>query len=194
MKDHLLGRIYEVDFDGDDIAYTDEERVTLSFVGGRIYRHKILRINYTTSDMRRDQDSLNPRTHANIMVLSHDDGNHPYWYARILGIFHAIVQHPKFLEPKVMDFLWVRWYGADPDERYKSGWKGRRLPRIGFIPHVEDGLSPAFGFVDPNHVIRGVHLIPAFHFGVTDDLLPPSSTARLDDENNLDYINYYVNM
>jgi hypothetical protein len=58
-----------------------------------IYRHKVLRVNYTTYDMRRAQDSLNPRVppagHSNIMVLSpenEEENNdpHPYWYARLL--------------------------------------------------------------------------------------------------------------
>lgn len=32
----------------------------------------------------------------------------------------------------------------------------------------------AFGFVDPAHIIRGCHLIPAFSHGRTDEYLPPS--------------------
>ena len=60
-----------------------------------IYQHRVLRVNYTTYDMRRDQDSLNPQSHPDIMLLSHEDKNddnwHPYWYARVIGIFHANV-------------------------------------------------------------------------------------------------------
>ncbi|KAE9387587.1 hypothetical protein BT96DRAFT_837432 [Gymnopus androsaceus JB14] len=50
-----------------------------------MYKHKVLRVNYTTYDMRRAQDS-NPiqRTHPHVMVLS-DDDDHPYCYACILG-------------------------------------------------------------------------------------------------------------
>ena len=46
-----------------------------------------MRVNYTTYDMRRDQDSLNPRTQADVMLLAHEDltarNSHPYWYARM---------------------------------------------------------------------------------------------------------------
>jgi hypothetical protein len=40
--------------------------------------------------MRRAQDSVNPRTHPDIMVHAHedeegDDDPHPYWYARVQG-------------------------------------------------------------------------------------------------------------
>ena len=55
-----------------------------------------MRVNYTTYDMRRDQDTINPRTHADVMVLNpgdeeSEDERHPYWYARVCGIFHANV-------------------------------------------------------------------------------------------------------
>ena len=54
-----------------------------------------MRVNYTTYDMRRDQDSLNPRTQADVMLLAHEDltarNSHPYWYARIIGLFHVYV-------------------------------------------------------------------------------------------------------
>jgi hypothetical protein len=71
----------------------------VTFVGNRIYRHKVIRINHTTYDGRRNQDSLNPRTHADFMVLAHEDDTddnstaHPYWYGRIIGIFHTCVKH-----------------------------------------------------------------------------------------------------
>ena len=68
----------------------------------KIFDHKTMQVNYTTYDMRRAQDSLNPRNQANIMVLANepDDGadggststtRDPYWYARVLGIFHVNV-------------------------------------------------------------------------------------------------------
>ncbi|KAF8193727.1 hypothetical protein BJ912DRAFT_901526 [Pholiota molesta] len=198
LQDHLLGRILHrgKEWEGDDVPFTDAERATVRIVGGRIYRHKVIRINYTTYDMQRDQDSLNPRTHANIMLMSRDDSEHPYWYARIIGIFHAVVQHSSMAESATMDFLWVRWYGADPTQQSRSGWKARRLPRIGFVRHEVDeetGLSPSFGFVDPAHVIRGVHLVPAFNHGSTLDDLPPSIHARLPHEGDYDYNFYYIN-
>jgi hypothetical protein len=190
LKDHLLARLRGLRFSGDNDPFTPEERSQVRFVHNRLYQHKTLRVNYTSYDLRRCQDSLNPRTHPNIMVLSHedDDDAHPYWYARIIGIFHALVQHPDHLEPVSMDFLWVRWYGRHIEHR--SGWKAKHLPRIGFID--SDGDLP-FGFLDPIDVIRGCHLIPAFHYGRTEELLAPS-IARLPAENDEDWLFYYVNM
>jgi hypothetical protein len=120
-------------------------------------------MNYTTYDLRREQDSINPRTHADIMVLAHEEDAswHPYWYARVLGIFHMMVEHvgpnSRRTESKQMDFLLVRWFGRHPG--VASGWAAKRLPRVGFL---SAGDSGAFGFLDPQEVIRGVHLIPAF--------------------------------
>lgn len=144
--------------------------------------------------MRRSQDSMNPRTHADIMVLSHEDEKnedqrHPYWYARIIGIFHAHVRHvgptSKSSDPQKMEFLWVRWFGRDMG--YRAGWKAKRLHRVGFTD------CDTFGFLNPNEVIRGVHLIPAFAHGRTSDYLAPS-IARQPCENNEDWVYYYVNM
>ena len=147
--------------------------------------------------MRREQDSLNLHTHANVMMLSHDEDSadrHPYWYACIIGLFHVVVRHPSSINPINLDVAQVCWYGKDPDS-YQSGWKAHRLPRIGFVEYTEDGSSsPAFGFVDPTHIICGVHLIPAFHHGMTDELLPPSKSARLPSEGNLDFNFFYINM
>ncbi|KAF8802003.1 hypothetical protein BYT27DRAFT_7226594 [Phlegmacium glaucopus] len=189
LQDHLLGRILGHDFTGDEETFTAAERSKISFANGHLYRHKVLRVNYTSYDLRRCQDSLNPRTHPDIMVLSHeDDDSHPYWYAKIIGIFHAIVQHPSKPDPVSMDFLWVRWYGRNMT--HKSGWRSKHLPRIGFVDS-DDALP--FGFLDPLHVVRGCHLIPAFHHGRTEDLLPPS-IARLEIENDEDWLYYYVNI
>jgi hypothetical protein len=141
------------------LDFTPSERRSVIIDNNIIYRHKVLRVNYTTYDMRRAQDSLNPRVsgHADIMVLSpeNEEDNkepHPYWYARILGIFHANIRYigPNSIsqEPVRMEFLFVRWFGRDPTLR--PGWKSRRLFRLGFVPG-NDGS--AFGFLDPNQVI-----------------------------------------
>ncbi len=67
-----------------------------------------------------------------------------------------------------MNFICVRWHRLDPDPRYRFNWKSRRLLWIGFIDHTAmENTSPAFGFIDPENIIRGVHLIPAFKDRVT---------------------------
>jgi hypothetical protein len=195
LKDHLLGRLLGLGYDGDEHTFTDKDRHTVSFVNNRLYQHKVIRVNYTTYDLRRAQDSLNPRTHVDVMVLSHEDEEdesrqHPYWYARIIGIFHVNIRHTgpesKSMVPQKMDFLWVRWFGRDLS--YAAGWEAKRLHRLGFLSHED---PDAFGFLDPAGVIRGVHIIPAFAHGRAAQLLPPSNTRQ---DHNEDWNYYYINM
>ena len=147
------------------------DRAGVVIVNNRIYRHKVIRINYTTYDMRRAQDSLNPRTQGNIMVLANEPDNgtdsgttgttaHPYWYARVIGIFHANVRRSAEVQHDRMEFLWVRWLRRD--DTFRAGFSARRLHRVAFDDEREPG---AFGFVNPADVIRGVHVIPAFAHG-----------------------------
>jgi hypothetical protein len=177
------------------MQFSEQDLADVNIIGERLYTHKIMRVNYTTYDCRRDQDTLNTRTHPDFMVLSHEEedesSSHPYWYGRILGIFHAQIRHvgenSSNRRPVRMEFLWVRWFGRDMT--HSAGWKPKRLHRLGFIDAADGG---AFGFLDPTEVIRGAHLIPAFHYGRTDRLLPPS-IARRPEEKDQDYIYYYVN-
>jgi len=50
-----------------------------------------------------------------------------------------------------------------------------------------------FGFLDPDQVIRGVHLIPAFAHGRTDHYMGPSFIHR-EEDGDTDWRYFYVNM
>ena len=121
-------------------------------------------------------------------------GIHPYWYAQVLGVYHANVSttHPEASRHSAqrMEFLWVWWLGTEPG--YQSGSKVGHLPKVGF---VEDNDKDAFGFLDPELVIRGSHLVPDFNSGRTDDLMSydEPTVARCPDEKD-DWMNFYVNM
>ena len=147
--------------------------------------------------MKQEQDSLNLHNQATIMMLSHDDNSnkHPYWFVHIIGLFHVVVHHSSSINPIKLDVAWVHWYSRDPDPIYQSGWRSHHFPQVGFVEYTEDdSSSPAFGFIDPAHIIQGVHLIPAFHNGVTNELLPPSNTACLPSKGNVDFNFFFVNM
>ena len=135
------------------------------FKGDKIYRHRLLRVNYTTYDLRREFDSINPRTdHRDIMLLSSSDGSHPFCYARVLGIFHANIIYTgpgsKDFQSRRIEFLWVRWFDVIQD--HSSLWEQQTLDTVRFLPMAD---SDAFGFVDPADVLRGCHVIPAFADG-----------------------------
>ena len=182
MKEHLLPRIKAL-VNSDNPAFSEDTTVAgittlptpnvseldnILFKHDRIYRHKIMRINYTTYDVRRKQDTINPATpHRNIMVLadSSDSSDHPFLYGRVIGIFHANVVYTGFrtvdYRPRRLEFLWVRWYELDPNVPAGS-WTCGTLDRLRFPPMAEPG---AFGFIDPSDVVRACHIIPAFASG-----------------------------
>jgi len=164
LKDHVLARFHNVPYDGNEHAFLDSERNSLIFAGDRMYRHEAFRVNYTTYDTQRAQDSINIRTHPHIMVLAHEDDeendSHPYWYAKVLGIYHVNARLSDEIETRRVDFLWVHWFGRDLEHR--GGFETRRLHRIGLM---EPQLPESYGFIDPSDVLRGVHLIPGFEIG-----------------------------
>jgi hypothetical protein len=134
---------------------------------------------------------MNPRTHADIMTLARDETTgHPFAYARILGICHAEVIHNVPGASKVpvnIQFLWVRWFRYDTC--WKSGFKHKRLHRLEFLPASDPGT---FGFLDPDEVIRGSHIIPAFAHKRTSELLGESIARNADESSDWRY--YYVAM
>jgi hypothetical protein len=90
--------------------------------------------------MRRDFDTINPQTHPFVIVPSPETekGAHPFWYAAVLGVFHADVQHAgddsRDFRFNKMEFLWVRWLGVVPGHvlREKSGEIAKNWLRSGF--------------------------------------------------------------
>jgi hypothetical protein len=180
LKEHLLSRIQQQLEIGPDVLDAPSLKVQthpIFFKGERMYSHKIVRFNYTTYDVRRTQDIVNPGTSlCNVMLLSgrrpvsftsekssaefSDPQPHPYLYARVLGIYHANVIYTGHgmvdYTPKRMDFLWVRWYD------HQAGENPYCLDRLSFPPINSKG---AFGFVDPADVLRGCHIMPRFTKG-----------------------------
>ncbi|KAI0326965.1 hypothetical protein GY45DRAFT_1257909 [Cubamyces sp. BRFM 1775] len=182
------------DHDGDPAVEVHEWTDNLSIKDDRLYTHNVINFNYPTYDMRRAQDSVNPKTHADIMVLADDHSDeHPYWYARVIGVYHAQVRYTgprcKDREWHRLDILRVRWFLRDKTSL--CGFQHRRLPRLSFVD-LEHPTATAFGFIDPASVLRAAYIMPAFHFGTTSDLLPPDSIGRLVGDE--DYVYYYACM
>ena len=160
------------------------------FKGNKIYRHRLLRINYTTYDLQQEFDSINPRTdHCDIMLLSNLDDDHPFCYARVLGIFHANIIYTglgsKDFKSRRIEFLWVRWFEVIQD-RF-SLWEQLALDTVRFLPMDN---KDAFDFVDPTNVLRGCHIIPSFADGrLHRDGVAMSRWANDSD----DWKRYYIN-
>jgi hypothetical protein len=95
-------------------------------------------------------------------MLSNGSSRHPYYYARVLGIYHVSVQLNNAQscnhELHQAEFLWVHWY--DIDEKAHIGFKAKHQFRVKFWTG-----SHTFGFVNPANVLHTAHLIPNFSQG-----------------------------
>ncbi|TFK77753.1 hypothetical protein K466DRAFT_508141, partial [Polyporus arcularius HHB13444] len=190
LKTHLIARRLGIE---DEDSIPASHRNHLEIRKDVLWEHKTLKLRYTTYDMRRDQDTINPRTHPDILLLTSQDNedDFPFAYARVIRIFHADIRYtgPGSTSKawQHTEFLWVRWFSRDPTDT-QSGFRYRRLPRITF------NSDPLFGFVDPACVLRAAYIIPAWRYGVTDELLPAHSVGRADSALDYDYNAYYVCM
>jgi hypothetical protein len=165
LRAHLLPRIHRKNgatgFKDGTCGTPEMEQKQLDgilFKADRIYSHKIVRFYYTTYDVRRAEDVINPNTpHQNVMLLADekDPSAHPFLYARVLGIFHVNVVYvgPGMINntPTRFDFLWVRWYERVPPEGQFH------LDVLSFPPVAR---SASLGFVDPADVLRACHVVP----------------------------------
>ncbi|KZV88625.1 hypothetical protein EXIGLDRAFT_751594 [Exidia glandulosa HHB12029] len=165
LRDHLLNRLQKRDYDGDEAAHTTAERLTVNIIQNRMYSHKTASIHYTTYDVRHGEDTIhvgNDRVDIMLRALEDDSDGHPYWYARVLGIYHVNVLYtvPGTVgarKPRLMRFLHIRWFGRDMES--PSTADRPRLTRLGWDTANE------YGFVDPELVLRACHIVPAFAHG-----------------------------
>lgn len=176
------------------LGLNDTTSNSVFFKQESLYQHKVIRFNFTTYDMRRGTDIVKPGgPRCNVVLLAdHKDGSdlsnpHHFLYARVLGAYHAKVMYfgpvVQGFETRSLDFLWVRWYEVvDPG---CSGWNNSTLDAVRFPSMHEDN---SFGFVDPNDVLRGCHIIPAFAKGKRTANISVSRYAK----DSKDYLLYYV--
>ncbi|KAG8733120.1 hypothetical protein FRC10_000416 [Ceratobasidium sp. 414] len=75
LQDHVLDRLRNPNDTGiRDLHFSDTDRRTISFTSGAMYSHATLRIDYTSYDIRRSYDTINPRfNHHFVMMQSGDD-------------------------------------------------------------------------------------------------------------------------
>jgi hypothetical protein len=187
LKDHLLARVLNKQYDTEIPVFTEKDHNELHISEDCLEHRYGMNIYHTTYDLRRGKDRVNMKNCSHVMTLSQDD-HHPYTYAKVLAIFRANILHgPTMSDEARMDILWVRWFKVD--KTLRAGWKAKRLYRLKFVPSLEDG---AFGFLDPDDIIRGSHLIPGFTLG----LQAHSSTnpaSAWDPKKEFDWAAYYVN-
>lgn len=194
LKTHLLAQLQGLSVYDKTTNFSYEELDHMIFQFNHIFPHATARFNYTSYDVCQEQDTINVNgPHHNILLQAHEDPSnnmepHQYWYAQILGIFHAEVFYRNERKPQCMEFLWVHCFGHDP--KWLGGSRSLRLDRIGYVPYGNgDEYGPAFAFIDPQDVLCACHLVPAYSLGLTTDLLGWSSVR---DRADGDWVNYYV--
>ncbi|KAJ3521207.1 hypothetical protein NMY22_g12407 [Coprinellus aureogranulatus] len=172
LKQHLLPRIVEMlGYEG---GISDPDAwANVVLKDDRIYSHKIMHLNYTTYDVRRDEDVIHLDTpQCNVMLLDADydsrcqfdiSRSHPYLYAKIVGIFHADVQYHGVEQGRMrsdafqrLDFVLAHWYSIlGPRDEFA-------LDRLALVPlHCDTAVT----FIDPADIIRATHVIPQFSLG-----------------------------
>ena len=187
LKDHLLACVLNRQYDTEPPTFTAKDRNELYIAEDRLEQRYTLDDYYTTYDLRRGKDRVNMKNRSHVMALSQEE-THPYTYAKVLGIFRLNVLHGPTMSDEVsMNVLWVCWFKID--ETHRAGWKAKRLYRLKFIPSLDDS---AFGFLNPDDVVRGSHLILGFVLGYRS--LSGNQIASIwDSEKKSDWDAYYVN-
>ncbi|KAJ3526888.1 hypothetical protein NMY22_g9993 [Coprinellus aureogranulatus] len=196
LKRHLLPRILQkMGCSLDSVGRNAWQHVVLH--EQRLYSHKLMRMAYTTYDTTQGEDVVHVDTpQCNVMLLNRDytlqDSNiqSPYLYAKVEGIFHANVSLIGILPASGshhqrwhrLDFVYVNW------------WRFLRSESEFAMDRVEPALGPdARAFIDPNDILRGIHLIPQFagkrH---KPGALPPNDDMPREEQRDVHYINRHV--
>ena len=181
LDTHIFQRLEALEGRPTTCSPTTEERRMIRIDKDTLWLHKVMRINWTSYDMRREQSSINPRTHPDIMMRAPDGSSHPYLYARVVSIFHVNVLRAdpgpaaEQTEPQLLQILWVRWF--DLDTSCPGGFEHFRPHRLKFAA-LED---EPFGFISPQQVLRDVHIVPAPKYGLSES---PSLPYRVVERTN----------
>ncbi|GAB1524474.1 hypothetical protein RhiTH_007628 [Rhizoctonia solani] len=192
LKRHLLARVLG---DSNHPEFCNSNILKVRLAQERMYRHNTLRVNYTSYDILRQQDSLSPTSHQCFALLPtkadrHPD-EHPFVYAKILGVYHAKVLYDR-RPPKRYEFIHVRWLYYDYDR--PGGWEHHKLDRLHYqMCRNDQDILDAFDFIDPKDILRATHLIPDFQAGKTPEYIPRFHSFAHDHTEGTDWSAYYVN-
>ena len=178
---HIFNRQY----DTEQPTFTGKDHNKLYISKDHLDQWYMMKIYYTTYDLRRGKETVNMKNQSHIMTLS-QDGEHLYTYAQVLSMFKLDVLHgPTMADEVRMDVLWVHWFKID--KSYRAGWKAKWLYQLKYVPPLNNSAS---SFLDPDNIIHGSHVIPGFSLGHwTHSAVNPASVWDLKN----DWEAYYIN-
>ncbi|KAJ3017812.1 hypothetical protein NUW54_g498 [Trametes sanguinea] len=97
LKNHIFLRLNPESAMIDDCC-TAADHTRILICNNHLYSHQVCCVNFTAYDRQHSQDSINPQTHADILLLSpearkadSDLSAHLYMYARVLKVLHVNV-------------------------------------------------------------------------------------------------------
>jgi hypothetical protein len=125
-----------------------------------LHWHPTLRIRYTSYDLCREEDYMNSNQDPCFVMVSTPGATpHPWRYAKVLRMFHVDTSFHNDAESKTVrsDILRVWWF--ETDHQYPFGAEHLQLERIMYLDRLSEDAT---GFIDPQMVIRTVHLQPAY--------------------------------
>lgn len=182
LRSHIYQRLNSQMIDVDE-SVAASQRASIKFRNNKLYEHGKFILHYTSYDTLRCYETINPTsTKPDVMFYEGGTGDPIiFQYARVLGVYHVIIQEDGG-DGRRFDFLHVRWL------RTIENASDFKQERIGF---VQDSEKP-YGFLDPADVIRAIHLIPAFAYGV----LPSPTYSEIANihpkRSQVNYMSYYV--
>ncbi|KAJ3533279.1 hypothetical protein NMY22_g7397 [Coprinellus aureogranulatus] len=197
LKRHLHARLCQkMGFEANNAG---EHWLNVVLQHDQIYSHKILRMYYTGYDVRREEEVIHVNTpQCNIMLLNDRCSKetwaqeHPYLYGRVLGVFHANVAYARSYQGNAsgerhtafrrIDFVWVQWY------EYLGAEDEYSLDRLS-LRSLQSANSLCF--LDPQDILRGVHLIPQYPLG--ESTTPRPSFRWSDLKGQSIWTAYYIN-
>ena len=105
LKDHILTHLLGHVSHGIIQTYTKDEHDTVEIIYNQLYKHKAMRVNYTTYDMWREQDTINPRTRPDIMLMSHEDEGADSSLLVCMHPWHLPCQYQTYRDKKLRLYL-----------------------------------------------------------------------------------------
>ncbi|KAF6750862.1 hypothetical protein DFP72DRAFT_817228, partial [Ephemerocybe angulata] len=176
---------------------TESNADRIFFHSDRIYQHQLLHINYTTYDVRRETDIINPSMSRRYVMclrqLDDDDEDYPnphrFVHAQVLGVYHANLiyrgEGATDLRKRRVDFLFIRWF-----EFCHESSKTNDFDRLQLQPANSEG---AMGFLDPSDIIRASYINPRFSLGRRYPAADTSRIASKTAKDKEDWKEYYIN-
>lgn len=172
LKRHLWSRL-SISRDQEEPRSSFEIHCQVSIRNDKVYPSNGMRVHYTAYDTTKAFDYIAADKHANVMISARTGTQGLHAYACVLGLFHLYARNGS-QEAEKLEVAWIQYYDVVDEDSVG----GRCYPKL----RLSTGHD-SFGFIDPQEIIRGCHIIPDFASGM-----------QLGCQDKQTYKYYFVNM